>query len=113
MNATVIPTLQYHDAPTAIDWLCRAFGFKAHVVYPDDAGGKFVAPPGPNGVNTQSAFVIVDDADEYHARALAAGAQIVYPLEDKPYGGRGYGVRDPEGHVWSFGTYSPWAQALR
>jgi uncharacterized glyoxalase superfamily protein PhnB len=133
MKATVMPTLVYRDAVKAIDWLCRAFGFERHAVYEngnggiahaelthgsgmimlaswsDDAWGKLVAPPPANGVNTQSAWVWVADPDAHHARAVGAGAVIVYPLEDKPYGGRGYGARDPEGHVWSFGDYDPWA----
>ncbi len=28
----------------------------------------------------------------------------------RPYGGRGYTGRDPEGHVWAFGSYDPWAE---
>ena len=40
----------------------------------------------------------------------AAGARIADPLEDKDYGGRGYSCFDPEGHVWSFGSYDPWQQ---
>jgi len=43
------------------------------------------------------------------ARARAAGAEILLALEDQDYGGRGYTCRDPQGHVWSFGTYDPWA----
>ena len=31
--------------------------------------------------------------------------------EDQPYGGRLYSCRDPEGHVWHFGTYDPWQNA--
>ena len=58
---------------------------------------------------TQGAYAIVDDADAHHARALAAGAEILLALEDQDYGGRGYTCRDPQGHVWSFGTYDPWA----
>jgi len=55
--------------------------------------------------------VIVDDADKHCARAVAAGAEILLPLEDADYGGRGYSCRDPEGHVWNFGTYDPWAES--
>jgi uncharacterized glyoxalase superfamily protein PhnB len=32
------------------------------------------------------------------------------PPEDQDYGGRVYSARDPEGHVWSFGSYDPWAE---
>jgi len=135
-TATVIPSLRYQDAPKAIDWLCRAFGFEKHLVVPGEGdtiahaqltfgrgmimlgssgahGGGFdelVKAPGEvGGIGTQSPYVIVDDADAHLARARAAGAEIVLDIEDKAYGGRGYTCRDLEGHVWSFGTYDPWA----
>ena len=56
----------------------------------------------------QSPYVIVTDVDAHHARALAAGAEVVQAPEDKDYGGRGYGCRDPEGNLWGFGSYDPW-----
>ena len=133
MRANIIPTLSYRDAPAAIDWLCRAFGFEKQLVVPDEAGGiahaqlvlgpgmimlgsarddgfgKLQKPPRDvGGVGTQSAYVVVADVDAHHARATAAGARIAHPLEDKDYGGRGYSCFDPEGHVWSFGSYDPW-----
>ncbi len=137
-TATVISSLRYQDAPKAIDWLCRAFGFERHLVVPGEGdtiahaqltfgrgmimlgssgshGDRFdelVKAPGElGGVGTQSLYVIVDDADAHLARARAAGAEIVLDIEDKDYGGRGYSCRDLEGHVWSFGTYDPWAGA--
>ena len=37
-RATVIPCLRYRDAPAAIEWLCRAFGFEKHLVVPGEGG---------------------------------------------------------------------------
>ena len=133
-RATVIPTMRYQDAAAAIAWLCKAFGFEEHLVVPGDTGtiahaqlsfgngmimlgsarndafGKLVKPPGQvGGVATQSAYIIVAHADVHYRRAVAAGAQIVMEIKDEDYGGRGYSCRDPEGHVWNFGTYDPWA----
>jgi uncharacterized glyoxalase superfamily protein PhnB len=135
-TATVIPSLRYRDAAKAIDWLCRAFGFERHLVVPGEEGGIAHAqlgfghgmimlgsagrhgggydelvqtPAEAGGTPTQGIYVIVEDADGHCARARAAGAEIVLPLSDKDYGGRDYTCRDPEGHVWSFGTYDPWA----
>jgi uncharacterized glyoxalase superfamily protein PhnB len=133
-RVNVIPSMRYHDAPAAIEWLCRAFGFEQHLVVPGDGGtiahaqlrfgngmimlgsagddefGKLVKPPRDlGGTGTQSPYVIVDDPDVHYRRAVAAGAKIVLDIEDKDYGGRGYTCRDPEGHVWSFGNYDPWA----
>jgi len=133
-RANIVPTLRYRDAATAIEWLCRAFGFEKHLVVPgdggtiahaqltlgngmimlgsarDDAFGRLQKTPADvGGVGTQSSYVIVPDADAHHARAVAAGARVVYPLKDEDYGGRGYSCLDPEGHLWNFGTYDPWA----
>ncbi|MBW8811090.1 MAG: glyoxalase, partial [Lysobacter sp.] len=34
-GSTIIPSLRYRNAPAAIEWLCRAFGFEKHAVYAD------------------------------------------------------------------------------
>ncbi len=133
MSATIIPTMRYEDAPRMVAWLCRAFGFKEHLVVPDGAGGiahaeltfgngmvmvgsarddefgKLVKTARAAGAVTQSAYVIVADVDGHHARAQAAGAEIVMPPKDNDYGGRGYAARDPEGQLWNFGSFDPWA----
>lgn len=133
---TIIPTLRYRDAPAAIEWLCKAFGFEKHGVYADDAGGiahaqltfgngmimlstandnewgrRMAQPDQIDGRETQCPCVIVSDPDAHHAIAVAAGATIIDPLKDNDYGGRGYSCRDPEGHLWWFGSYDPWKQA--
>jgi catechol 2,3-dioxygenase-like lactoylglutathione lyase family enzyme len=41
----------------------------------------------------------VDDVDDVYARAVAAGAEIVYPLSDEDWGLRRFFVRDPNGAV--------------
>ncbi len=132
-TATIIPSLRYRDALTAIEWLCNAFGFEKNAVYADngivhhaqltfgngmimlgsvDNGsewGKRIAQPDEiGGRETQCPCVIVEDADAHYARAKIAGAEIVDELEAKDYGGKGYSCRDIEGHLWFFGTYDPW-----
>jgi uncharacterized glyoxalase superfamily protein PhnB len=132
-KATVIPCLRYRDAAAAIEWLCRAFGFEKQLVVPNKDGtiahaqlsfgngmimlGSVVAsefgrlmkqPDEIGGAETQPPYVIVSDADTLYARAKAAGAKIVLDIKDEDYGGRGFTCRDPEGHVWNFGTYDPW-----
>jgi uncharacterized glyoxalase superfamily protein PhnB len=133
-RSTAIPCLRYRDAPAAIDWLCRVFGFEQHLVVPDDAGGIAHAqlvldggmvmlgsardngygqlvkqPDEVGGAQTQTSYLVVHDADAVHARAVAAGARIALALQDEDYGGRGFSCYDPEGHLWSVGTYDPWA----
>ncbi|SDC12745.1 VOC family protein [Actinokineospora iranica] len=48
---------------------------------------------------TPAASVEVDDVDAAYAAAVAAGAEIVHPLTDEPWGVRRFFVRDPDGHV--------------
>jgi uncharacterized glyoxalase superfamily protein PhnB len=133
-RATIVPALQYRDAPAAVDWLCRAFGFTRRMVVPGENGtiahaelvfgngmimlgsrksnefGRLLTEPRQAGAVTQAVYLIVEDADAHYARAKAAGAEIVTELKTQDYGGRDYTCRDPEGHVWAFGTYDPWAQ---
>jgi uncharacterized glyoxalase superfamily protein PhnB len=134
-RATVIPALQYRDAPAAVDWLCQTFGFEKRMVVPGENGtiahaeltfgngmvmlgsrkdtdyGRLLTEPRQAGAVTQGLYAIVDDADAHYARAKAAGAEIVMDIRTQDYGGRDYTCRDPEGHVWTFGTYDPWAQS--
>ena len=133
-RCAVIPAHRYRDAPTAIDWLCQVLGFTRHAVYEgengtighaelalgngiimlgsgkdDEYGRGFKSPQDLNGVETRSVYLVVPDADAVYARAVAAGATIIRPLQDTPYGSREFAVKDPEGHSWSVGTYDPWA----
>jgi uncharacterized glyoxalase superfamily protein PhnB len=39
-NATIIPTLRYRDGQAAIDWLCKAFGYKKQLGVPDKSGAQ-------------------------------------------------------------------------
>ena len=128
----IIPALRYRNAAAAIDWLCTAFGFQRKMVVPGDGGriahaeltlgngmimlgdveteyGRLVAAPEKGQPVTQGIYVVVDDADAHCARAKAAGAEIVIDIKTEDYGGRDYTCRDLEGHVWTFGTYDPWA----
>ena len=43
--------------------------------------------------------------DGLFARATSAGAEVVMDLHDTDYGSRDFTVSDPEGNLWSFGTY--------
>jgi uncharacterized glyoxalase superfamily protein PhnB len=126
---TVYPTLRYADPRAAIDWLVSTLGFTEHEVStgPDGAvthaeltigtGMIMISPAGdeaaadkPAGI-TPGVYIAVDDGlggiDAHHARAKAAGAEIIFGLTDQPYGSREYAVRDPEGYAWYLGTYRP------
>lgn len=131
-TSTVVPAMRYDNATAMIDWLTEAFGLEKHLVVPGPDGrvihaelafgngmimlgsvadtpfGAFMAQPAAiGGRETQTCYLIVADADAHYARAKAAGAEILIDIKDEGYG-RGYTCRDPEGHIWSFGTYDPW-----
>ncbi len=67
--------------------------------------GKDDGPFGRRQPGNDSVYVVCDDPDGLFARATAAGAEVVRGLKDEDYGSRGFSVRDPEGNLWSFGTY--------
>jgi uncharacterized glyoxalase superfamily protein PhnB len=54
-----------------------------------------------------SVYIVIDDPDAHYERAKTAGVKIRRALRDEDYGSRGYTAEDPEGNVWSFGTYRP------
>ncbi len=134
--SSIIPGLIYNDAPAAIDWLCNAFGFKRHMIVPGEndtvrhaeltlgkamvmlgssssgsAYSKLTMSPQDVGVQTQSPYLIVDDPDAIYTSAKKNGAHMVIDIKDEDHGGRGFTCADPEGHLWSFGTYDPWKHA--
>lgn len=87
-NAAIIPTLRYQNAQSAIEWLCRVFGFEKHLVV--------------QGENDTIA----------HAQLTFGEAMIMLgSANNDDYGGRGYACRDPEGYLWNFGSYNPWNES--
>ena len=135
-RSTVIPAMRYRNAVAAIEWLVRAFGFEKNAVYMGEGdivmhaqltfgngmvmlgsvenGSQYskmmMQPDEIGGKQTQTACLIVSDADAVYATAKAAGAEMVMDIADMPYGGRAFTCRDPEGHLWSIGTYDPWGE---
>ena len=125
----IYATFRYKDAARMIDWLTEAFGFTVHARYADANGliqhaqlafgssmimlgtvrddeyGRMVGGPGENG--GKSVYIAVGDTDAAYERAKAAGAKILEEPTDRDYGSRDFICADPEGNVWSFGTYWP------
>ena len=76
----------------------------------DDPFGQLnKSPLQLDGYNTAGVYMIVEDVDAHYEKTRAAGAAIVLDIVDQGYGGRGYTCKDLEGHLWSFGSYDPWA----
>ena len=137
MNDTATTTTQrtfaalaYRDAEAAIEWLGRAFGFRQKFAAPAEDGkivhaeleangnvvmlgstgvGLDIRSPRDLGGATHCMYLVIDEPDEHYRRAREAGAEIVRELHDTDYGSREYVCRDPEGNLWSFGTYDPLA----
>ncbi|MDQ3757048.1 MAG: VOC family protein [Actinomycetota bacterium] len=119
--------LTYRDARAAMAFLEQAFGFEPRACYAreDDpsvvehaemrwplGGGVMLGTTGKDdsafgrrAPGNDSVYVVCDDPDALFERATAAGAEVVRGLVDEDYGSRGFTVRDPEGNLWSFGTY--------
>jgi len=123
----VWPVLRYTDARAAIRFLVDAFGFEQAAVHPAEpdatvehaelrwppGGGVMLGTQGVGAEVFDSAprapaniYVVCTDPDALHERARAAGAEIVMELTDQSYGSREFTARDPEGNLWSFGTYA-------
>lgn len=127
-NVTALwPVLTFQDARAEMKFLQDAFGLEETVVmareddpsiiehaemrWPGGPGimfgsaGKDDTPFGTRIPGNDAVYVVCDDPDTLYARATAAGAEVVRSLRDEDYGSRGFTVRDPEGILWSFGTY--------
>jgi uncharacterized glyoxalase superfamily protein PhnB len=123
---TVWPTLVYGDAYAAIRFLVDVFGFEETLVVPGEAagvvehaqlrwpegGGVMLGTADRDGnpfsrrpTGSGSVYVVTDEPDRLFERATAVGVELVRELRDEDYGSRGFSVRDPEGNLWSFGTY--------
>lgn len=125
----LIPILRYRDPLAAINWLEVALGFERHFVAeeegqvvhaqlrlgenlimlsPDKEDDRYEmhSPLSLNGTNQCVYIALEQDIDDFCGAALAAGANIITPPYDTPYGSREFSVRDPEGHVWSIGSYA-------
>ncbi len=127
-NLTAVwPIVSYRNARDAAAFLAEAFGFEERCLYAreDDpsviehgelrwplgggvmfgTAGKDDSAFGQRAPGNDAIYVVCDDPDGLFERSTRRGAEVVRPLKDEDYGSRGFTVRDPEGNLWSFGTY--------
>lgn len=137
-GSTIIPSLRYHDAHKAIEWLVRVFGFKKQAVYegPNNTvahaqlthgGGMLMLGSASNSGpfvrhwidlhdtgkrETVGLTLIVSDKEckAIYDRVGREGVEILQPMSSPDYGGKSFGCRDLEGHIWWVGSYDPWAE---
>jgi PhnB protein len=122
---SVLPYLLVRDCARALAFYAAAFGARERVRFPlpdgrighaeIELGGNQVwlsdeAPekgfPGPATLGGASVLIYayVPDVEVLCARAVAAGAELLQPVADQPWGDRNATLRDPFGHVWTFAT---------
>jgi PhnB protein len=97
----VTPYLSIRGAARAIEFYKKAFG-----------AAEVMRMPGPDGKLGHaeirigdSRIIYVRDVDATTERAVAAGAKLIRPIEDKFYGDRTGSIEDPYGHVWHLATH--------
>lgn len=121
---SIWPCLTCTDPRAMVTFLTTAFGLSERVVHGEGdvvhhaeltwtgptgrIGGVMLGPAEPGcgrPPGSSATHVVVDDPDARFATATAAGATVVRALEDTDYGSRQFVVTDPEGNLWSFGTW--------
>ena len=111
MSSTVVPCLRYHDTPAIMEWLCKNFGFEKRLVIPgknaeishaeltlgggmimlgshanDSYGRLLTTPENAGGLQTQTIWIHVDNADDVYSRVVESGASIIMRIDDVPQG---------------------------
>ena len=124
---SVTPYLHIRDAARAIEFYKQVFGATevlrmdapdgkighaeikigdSHVMLADEFPDIDVRSPESFGGTPVSLLLYVEDVDALAERALAAGAKMLSPLEDKFYGDRMGKLQDPFGHIWAIATHT-------
>lgn len=123
---SVTPYLIVKGAYKAIAFYEKAFGARQRLCLPAPGGGighaelaigdsvimladEFpgIGARGPQamGGSPVSLMIYVPDVDAVFEAAVAAGARVVRPLENKFYGDRAGQVEDPFGHIWTLASH--------
>ena len=122
-----IPCVNFTDAHAGIKWLVDTLSADARHVHdgPDNTvahaelwfGNSCVMIGSlkdngmpPHRAGESAVYIVADSAtlvDALYARVQAANARIAITLRDTDYGSHDFGVLDPEGNFWGFGTYMP------
>lgn len=128
-NGRIWPAIPSNDAPALIRLAIDVLGFTEQIVVPGERPGEIAHSQlaWPEGgvvqvstahrdgnvfsdreVGSASIYVVTDDPMAVYRRAVAAGLEIVREPETPDYdpNGSGFSLRDPDGNLWSFGTYA-------
>jgi uncharacterized glyoxalase superfamily protein PhnB len=120
-RAVTVLLLGYEDIERARAFFIEALGFddewevrddsgdltRSHVRFGDTVlmldkpGAHNVLSPRAAGGVTHLIVINVGDVDAHHARSAGAGATVLVPPSDRPWG-RDYEISDEEGYIFSF-----------
>jgi PhnB protein len=122
-KTSIAPMLSVRRGAKAVDFYKAAFG-AAELFRLDNENGEVVAQlsvgtaefwvadespkdlnfsPESIGGGSVRIVMVVEDPDGVFARSVAAGATVVWPVADQPYGWRVGRIVDPFGHHWEIG----------
>jgi uncharacterized glyoxalase superfamily protein PhnB len=106
---SIIPELPYSNVLETADWLCRAFGFRKRLQIANHrvqltfgTSSLVVIEKGKLPDSTYSIMLHVEDVDSHFEHARQAGATVINPPADYPFGERQCTLEDPGGHRWTF-----------
>jgi PhnB protein len=122
-NTSIAPMLSVRRGAKAVEFYKAAFGAGELFRLDNDNGDVvaqlslgaaqfWVADESPENLNfspqslgggSVRMVMVVDDPDATFAKAVAAGAGVIWPVADQPYGWRVGRIVDPFGHHWEIG----------
>ena len=125
--ASVSPMLSVRNGARAVEFYKAAFGARELFRIGDEDSGVvaqlavgasefWVADESPENLNfspeslggcSTRMVIVADDPDAAFAQAVAAGAKMIWPVEDQAYGWRIGRAVDPFGHHWEIGKPVP------
>jgi uncharacterized glyoxalase superfamily protein PhnB len=122
----IFPALRYQDPAAAIEWMVDVLGMEKYAIFKDEGnivhaelkfGDVFIGLGPARGegifggpVSNEGPYVAMDGVDSLYEKVKAKGADVVMDVQDTDYGSRNFSLRDPEGRIWSFGTYVHWPE---
>ena len=101
MRANIIPCLRYRDAPAAIEWLCQSFGFTRGAIYPGEHDTIVHAE-----LSFGNGMIMLGSAsrtNEPYSQLLRHPDELGGVATQTTY------VVVQDAHIWTFGTYDPYA----
>ncbi len=71
--------------------------FNAYMTHPSQTGGR----------ETVSIYAVASDVVARYDHVVASKADVLIALRAETHGGTSFTIRDPEGHIWTVGSYDP------